>query len=176
MNTVIIALGSNIEKERNLPLALKMLREMCRVTAVAPIYETIPAGLLNQPNFWNTAVLIKTTLTPTQIKQEVIGPIETKLGRVRQADSNAPRTIDLDIVLFNDAVGEYEGGDGRKRLLPDPDLLKFPHLVVPVSDLAPIMPHPLSGETMAHLAERLLAEMSEQMGERPLWEVQIRVF
>ena len=67
-NQVVIALGSNIDKEQNLPAALLLLGELCEVTAVAPIYETIPVGLLDQPNFWNTAVLIKTDLTPEAIK------------------------------------------------------------------------------------------------------------
>lgn len=145
-----------------MPLAVAMLREMCRVTAqsdsefaVATIYETLPVGLVEQPNFWNTAVLIETDLNPTQIKQTIIGVIETKLNRVRQADPNAPRTIDADIILFNDFVGEYDGGDGRMRPLPDPDLLNYPHVAVPVAELLPDMPHPVTGERLADLAARM---------------------
>jgi 2-amino-4-hydroxy-6-hydroxymethyldihydropteridine diphosphokinase len=166
MNKVVITLGSNVEKERNLPLAVAMLREMCQVIAIASVYETLAVGLLNQPNFWNTAVLLQTDLTPSQLKQTVINSIETKLNRVRQEDPNAPRTIDVDIVLFNDWVGEYDGGDGRLRPLPDPDLLKFPHVAVPVADLLPGLPHPVTGERLADLAERLLVEV----GGRPLWK------
>ena len=123
-NQVVIALGSNIEKEQNLPLSHCSCCKRCvDVTAVSPIYETEPVGLLNQPNFWNTAVLLQTDLTAQpNLKQQLINTIETKLKRVRQADKNAPRTIDADIVLFNDAVFEYDGGDGRFRLIPDPDL------------------------------------------------------
>jgi 2-amino-4-hydroxy-6-hydroxymethyldihydropteridine diphosphokinase len=171
MPQVIIALGSNIQKERNLALAVEMLRQMCQVVAVAPIYESAPVGLLEQPNFWNTAVLLHTTLTPTQLKQEVIGAIETKLKRVRQTDPNAPRTIDADIILYGDFVGEYEGGDGRARPLPDPDLLKFPHVAVPVADLLPDLPHPVTGERLADVAERLL----EEVGGRPLWKQDIKL-
>lgn len=169
MNQVVIALGSNIEKERNLTLAVAMLRRLGRVTAVAPLYETVPVGLRNQPNFWNTAVLMETDLTPAQVKQTIITPIETALKRERQADPNAPRTIDADMVLFNDMVGEYEGSDGRKRPLPDPDLLRFPHVAVPVADLLPEMPHPQTGERLADLAARLLAEVRAETGARPLW-------
>ena len=151
-----------------MPLAIKLLREMCVVTAVSPIYETEPVGLLNQPRFWNTAVLIQTDLTASQIKQQIIGPIETKLKRVRQADKNAPRTIDADIVLFNDAVFEYDGGDGRSHPIPDPDLTKFPHVAVPVADLLPDFPHPETGELLGVLAERLLEEVVEVYGRSPL--------
>ena len=170
-NRVVIALGSNIEKEQNLPRAIELLREMCDVTAVSPIYETEPVGLLNQPNFWNTAVLIQTDLSASQIKQQIIGSIETKLKRVRQADKNAPRTIDADIVLFNDAVFEYDGGDGRSRPIPDPDLAKFPHVAVPVADLLPDFPHPQTGELLGDLAQRLLDEMVKEYGRSPLKRV-----
>ena len=171
LNQVVIALGSNIEKEQNLPRAIELLREMCEVTAVSPIYETEPVGLLNQPNFWNTAVLLQTDLTASQIKQQIIGTIETKLKRVRQTDKNAPRTIDADIVLFNDAVFEYDGGDGRSRPIPDPDLTKFPHVAVPVADLLPDFPHPQTGEPLGELAQRLLAEVVREYGRSPLSKV-----
>jgi 2-amino-4-hydroxy-6-hydroxymethyldihydropteridine diphosphokinase len=167
-NQVVIALGSNIEKERNLPRAIGLLREMCVVTAVSPIYETEPVGLLNQPRFWNAAVLIQTALTASEIKQQIIGPIETKLKRVRQANKNAPRTIDADIVLFNDAVFEYDGGDGRSRSIPDPDLSKFAHVAVPVADLLPDFPHPETGERLGELAKRVLEEVVEVYGRSPL--------
>ena len=170
-NQVVIALGSNIEKEQNLPRAIELLREMCVVTAVSPIYETEPVGLLNQPNFWNTAVLLQTDLTASQIKQQLIGSIETKLKRVRQADKNAPRTIDADIVLFNDAVFAYDGGDGRSRPIPDPDLAKFPHVAVPVADLLPNFPHPQTGEPLGELAQRLLAEVVKEYGRSPLTKI-----
>jgi len=169
MNNVVIVLGSNIEKEHNLPKAVEMLQATGSVTAVAPIYETKPRGLLEQPDFWNTAVLLQTELSPAQIKKDVLTPIERKLKRVRLADPNAPRTIDADIVLFNDFVGEYEGGDGRLRPLPDPDLLKFPHVAVPVAELVPDMLHPVTGERMADLAARLVVEGTELFGKRPLW-------
>lgn len=170
MNQVVIALGSNIDKERNLPQAVALLRQMGDVTAVAPVYESAPVGLLAQPNFWNTAVLLQTTLTPTQLKQEVIGVIETTLKRIRQQDPNAPRTIDADIILYGDFVGDYDGGDGRVRPLPDPDLLKFPHVAVPVADLLPHGRHPITGERLADLASRLMVETEEKMGVRPLWK------
>ncbi len=168
MNQVVIALGSNIEKERNLPLAVRLLREMCAVTAVSPVYETIPVGLLNQPNYLNMAVLIQTDLTAAQIKQGPIHTIETQLNRMRSDDPNAPRTIDVDIVLFNDDIFTYDGGDGRMRQIPDPDLLKFPHVAVPVADLLPDMPHPQTGEALSQSAQNLVEKVTAKHG-LPLW-------
>ncbi|MEM7335984.1 MAG: 2-amino-4-hydroxy-6-hydroxymethyldihydropteridine diphosphokinase, partial [Chloroflexota bacterium] len=154
-NLVVIALGSNIDKEHNLPAALALLRGMCEVTAVAPIYETVPVGLLDQPNFWNTAVLIQSDLTPEVIKRDMIGHIERELKRVRQEDPNAPRTIDADIILYNDEVREYAGEDGRMRQIPDKDLSRFVHVALPVADLLPEGKHPETGEPLKALADRL---------------------
>ncbi len=168
MNQVVIALGSNIEKERNLPAAIKLFREMCQVTAVAPIYETIPVGLLDQPNFWNTAVLIETDLSPEHIKAEIIEKVEQELKRVRQADPNAPRTIDADIILFNDEVREYAGLDGRMRQIPDKDLARFVHVALPVTDLVPEGRHPLTDEPLKELTDRLYQD-SFQEGKPVIW-------
>ena len=182
MNTVTLSLGSNIDKERNLPEAVRLLREMCATTepvtstgsvigsvvAVAPVYETVPTGLLNQPNFFNTAVLMQTTLSATEVKETIIATIETKLNRVRQADKNAPRTIDIDIALFNDGVFNYELSDGSTRRVPDKDILRFPHVAVPLADILPDMPHPETGELLASIAINLLAEADENtIWQRP---------
>lgn len=155
MNEVYLILGSNIEKERNLPTAVSLLREMVNVIAVSSVYETVPVGLKDQANFWNTAVHMQTPLTATQLKQQVLSLIEQRLKRVRQADKNAPRTIDLDIVLFNEDVFEYDGGDGRSRHIPDPDLLKFAHVASPIAELAPEMLHPETAESLPSIAQRL---------------------
>ena len=170
MNDVVIVLGSNIDKEVNLPLAVQLLREMCTVTAVSPVYETIPVGLLTQPSFLNTAVRIQTDLCATKLKQGPIHTIETRLKRIRTEDPNAPRTIDVDIVLFNDEVFAYDGGDGRIRQIPDPDLLKFPHVAIPIADLLPNKPHPQTGTLLTTLAQCLLAKSTSQHGSSPLWQ------
>ncbi|PIE80564.1 MAG: 2-amino-4-hydroxy-6-hydroxymethyldihydropteridine diphosphokinase [Chloroflexi bacterium] len=162
MNLVALSFGSNIDKERNLPEAVRLLHEMTElveIIAVAPVYETAPTGLLNQPNFFNTAVLIHTPLSATEVKETIINRIETQLKRVRQADKNAPRTIDIDIVLFNDDVFNYELSDGSTRHVPDKDILRFPHVAVPLADLLPDMLHPETGERLSAITTRLLAEI-----------------
>ena len=74
---------------------------------------------------------------------------------MRQADPNAPRTIDADIILYNDEVGEYVGEDGRMRQIPDKDLARFVHVALPVADLLPHGTHPQTGESLTQLADRL---------------------
>jgi 2-amino-4-hydroxy-6-hydroxymethyldihydropteridine diphosphokinase len=161
----VILLGSNIDKERNLPAAVRLLRQQCHVLACSSVYETLAAGTPGYPNFLNAAVLIETPLDTRTLKQEVLAAIEQQLHRVRTDDPNAPRTLDADVILFNDAVFDWNG-----RHIPDPDLLRFPHVARPVADLLPDMSHPETGELLATLAGRLEAQATAgNHGEPVLW-------
>jgi len=164
MNRIVLLLGSNIDKERNLPEAVRLLGEMAQVTAVSSVYETAPVGTRDQPSFLNAAVMVESPLSAAAFKQNVIDAVEKRLHRVRVADKNAARTIDVDIVLFNDAVLTYNG-----RSLPDPDLLRFVHVAVPVAELLPLMPHPVTGERLVDIASRLLKEAAQD-GPLPIWK------
>jgi 2-amino-4-hydroxy-6-hydroxymethyldihydropteridine diphosphokinase len=161
-NQIIISIGSNINKEVNLPLAVQLLAEKCQLIAASPVYETVPVGLINQANFFNAAVLIETNLDALQFKQQILIPIEQQLSRIRSAEKNAPRTIDLDISLFNNEIQDID----QNHHIPDPDLLKFPHVAVPIADIVPNLRHPETGETMGNIAARLL----ERTEKNVLWE------
>jgi len=147
-----ISIGSNVDAERNLPEAVRRLAGLCRLLSVSPVYETQPVGTpsADQSNFLNAAALVETELTAAQLKSQVLQPIEQELGRVRTANRNAPRTIDLDISLYGNQVLEVGG-----RHIPDPDMLRFPHVAVPLADLAPEQRHPETGETLADIAQRM---------------------
>ena len=157
MPRVVISLGSNIDKEHNLPAAVRLLASSPAVSlvAVSPVYETASVGAGDGPHFFNAAVLLLTTQTAAELKDGLLSDVERALGRVRTADKNAPRTIDLDITLYDDDIFEYTPSDGRPRRVPDPDLRRFPHCLQPVADLLPDMPHPETGEPLGRLAERL---------------------
>lgn len=148
-NRAFIAMGSNINAEKNLQAAVRLLAERCVLLAVSAVYETMPVGTTDQPNFLNAAALIETPLAVADLKREVLLPIEQQLGRVRVADKNAPRTIDLDIALFNSEVLDVEA-----RHVPDPDILRHAHVAVPLADLAPQYRHPETGQTLREIAER----------------------
>lgn len=165
MNRAVVNLGSNIDKEKNLPAAVQILSKACRVVDISAVYETLPRGPADQPNFFNAAVLIETELGPADLKERILGPIEKVLGRVRTGDKYAPRTIDVDLVLFNEEILEFDG-----RHIPDPDIVRFPHVAMPVADLVPDMPHPETGEPMRAIARRLLqAATAQNDGEPPIW-------
>ena len=138
-----------------------------RVIDVSSVYETVPRGLKEQPNFFNLAILIESELNPSQLKQHLIDPIEKSLNRIRKQDKNAPRTIDLDIVLYGEQVMNYEGDDGHTRYIPDPDLLQYAHVAVPIAELAPELIHPITGQSIARIAQNLIAGSADN-GERIL--------
>ncbi len=156
MPPVLIAIGSNIARERNVPLALRRLRGQPGITlvAVSPIYESEAEPLASgegstaapQAPYYNAAALIETSLPPADLKAALRG-IEQALGRVRTADKYAPRPIDLDIALYGGEILDLDG-----RHIPDPDIARAPHVAIPLADLAPDWVHPESGLTLRRIA------------------------
>jgi len=148
-NLAYLSLGSNIQPERHLPAAVAQLARFGRVRAVSTVWETPPLGLTDQPNFLNACVLLETDLSARALRQEAIAAIEAELGRVRTADKNAPRTIDIDIMLFNHDIVQV----GRRRI-PDPEVLERPFVAIPLAEIAPDYVHPDTGETLQNIARR----------------------
>jgi 2-amino-4-hydroxy-6-hydroxymethyldihydropteridine diphosphokinase len=169
-NRAVILLGSNVDKEQNLPMAALLLRRLCPVVAVSPVYETAPVGLTGQPDFLNAAMLIETDLDATALKETVLNPIEKELDRRRQSDKYAARTIDLDLVLFNDDVFTLSN-----RRIPDPDLRRHLHVAIPVADLLPDTMHPETGETIGAIARRLHAEATAAGRQLPRKRQDVRL-
>ncbi|MEA3336169.1 MAG: 2-amino-4-hydroxy-6-hydroxymethyldihydropteridine diphosphokinase [Chloroflexota bacterium] len=151
MNVAYLSLGSNIDKEDNLVDAVDLLAKHGRLLAVSPVYETEAVGNPDDPTFFNAAVMLLTPLSAAQLKETVLRKIEAQLGRRRHDDPNAPRTIDLDISLFNNEVLTL-----GKRQIPDPEILLYPHVVVPLADVAPDYVHPQTGERLQDIACRVL--------------------
>jgi 2-amino-4-hydroxy-6-hydroxymethyldihydropteridine diphosphokinase len=162
MNDVYLSLGSNIEPIAHLKAAVELLREKLEVVAVSPVYETAPMGYTEQANFLNVAVHIRTAFSPEAVKT-ILLEIEQALGRVRDPQNkNAPRTIDLDIALWNDEKFNY--GE-RPWHVPDPDILRFIHIARPLADIAPYYLHPETEQTLESIAEGLAAEGLVQRGD-----------
>jgi 2-amino-4-hydroxy-6-hydroxymethyldihydropteridine diphosphokinase len=148
-NRAYLSLGSNIEPEHHLPLAVTMLGRFGRVAAVSTVWESPPADASDQPNYLNAAVLLETTLTAFKLREQAIAYIEAALGRVRSADKNAPRPIDIDIMLFNAEVLQL----GERRI-PSPEIIERAFVAVPLAEIAPDYVHPLNGATLAEIAAR----------------------
>jgi len=147
MPRVYIGVGSNIDPERNIPAALKMLGEAVRIVAISTFYKTSPIGSPNSPEFYNGVVAIDTDVLPRDLKFRVLRRIEEAVGRIRCDDKYAPRTIDLDILLYGDIIINEPD-----LIIPDPDIATREFLAVPLMEICPDMalPH-LSTDSMTAL-------------------------
>jgi 2-amino-4-hydroxy-6-hydroxymethyldihydropteridine diphosphokinase len=136
---VYLSLGSNIDPELNLPRAIELLAGHGNVEAISSVWESRAVGS-SGPNFLNGSVLFITDLSAAQLKDQVIRPVESALGRVRTADKNAPRTIDIDIMMVDGKPFNLDKWDNAFVLLP-------------ISELLPEAQHPLRHETLRDAAE-----------------------
>ncbi len=144
VHLVYLGLGSNISPQRNIPRAIQLIKEAVQVITISKIWNT-PAVGTEGPNFLNAAIAVQTDLSPERLKSEVTRRIEDQLGRVRTEDKNAPRPIDIDILIYD-------------HRLFDPQIWTLVHLAVPLAELVPSYIHPETGETLAQTAQRLLVE------------------
>lgn len=159
MNRAFLALGSNIEPERHLPRAVSAMTQFGHLRQVSSVWESDPVGYAAQPRFLNAAVLLETSLSVARLRTDVITAIEEGLRRIRDPlEKNGPRTIDVDLALFNAEILR----DGHREI-PDPDILTRTFLAVPLAELAPDYVHPVTGRTLQQIAEDLVAQ-----GHQPL--------
>ncbi len=103
MNTVIIGVGSNIEPGSNIREAIRLVCQGALLLGVSTFKKTSPIGIENQPDFINGAIKISTPMQKEQL-QELLKTIENQLGRNRELPKFGPRTIDLDIVVWNGEI------------------------------------------------------------------------
>jgi 2-amino-4-hydroxy-6-hydroxymethyldihydropteridine diphosphokinase len=158
MDRVFIGIGSNIDPAKNVQAAIHSLAQRTRVVAVSTVYLTEALDRPEQAPYYNCVAEIETDQLPQELKNSVLRPIENELGRMRTSDKYAPRTIDLDLIVYGDRAM-----DSEDMLLPDPDILKRPFLAVPLRELAPDLVLAGYGLRIADIADSL-----SQGGMKPL--------
>jgi 2-amino-4-hydroxy-6-hydroxymethyldihydropteridine diphosphokinase len=146
MKLVYLGLGSNLgDREANLRSAIERLEAPeLRVLRVSPTYETEPMDLRDQPWFLNLVVEANTSLFPLQLLSRT-GRIERELGRQRTVEKG-PRTIDIDILLYGNAVVETP-----RLQLPHPRMIERRFVLAPLADLSPDLRHPTAHKTIREL-------------------------
>ncbi len=145
-NDVYIAVGSNIEPEKNIISALIKLKSYVEIINISTFYKTKPIKRPEQPYFLNGIFHISTNIPPRKLKFEILRKIESELGRIRTDDKYAPRTIDLDIIIYDDKL--IRQPDIR---IPDPEIRKRSFIAIPLLELAPNIILPDTNEPLAEL-------------------------
>lgn len=148
-----LSLGSNIEAPTNLPAAVRALGRYGTILRVSRVWESEPVGFAEQPNFFNAALLLETSLPAAELREKIIPTVESALHRVRDPHNrNAPRTIDIDLSLYNREILQL----GSRRI-PDPEILTRAFVAVPLAEVDPGYVHPDDGRTLAMIAAELAA-------------------
>lgn len=139
-----LSLGSNIEPEINLVKAVGLLKNHGKIEKVSSAWESKSVGA-DGPNYLNACVLLVTPLSRIALKQKVLLPIETGLGRKRSKNKFAPRTMDIDIVLFDNK-------------LVDNKYWEQAFVVIPFAEIYPDYENPITHETLLERAKHLRKE------------------
>jgi 7,8-dihydro-6-hydroxymethylpterin-pyrophosphokinase len=105
------------------------------------VWETKSVGF-DGPNFLNACALFLTPLQPFELKDKIIRPIEAELGRIRYANKNAPRTIDIDLLLFDNTP-------------LNTDFWEYAFVIVPLAELVSDFEHPIRHEKLSRVAEQI---------------------
>ena len=147
--TAYIGLGANLgQRERTLREAVRRIAQLGEITAVSSLYETEPVGFREQPSFLNAVVALETALDPAELMRELLA-IEQAMGRQRTF-RNAPRTLDLDVLLVDGIVVEAPG-----LTLPHPRMHERAFVLVPLAEIAPELVHPVQRQTVSELLDEL---------------------
>jgi len=145
LRKVYLNLGSNIQPEINLVKAVLLLSEHGEVRRVSNAWESRSVGA-PAPNYLNACVLFPSPFDMVDLKEKIIRPIEARLGRERSENKYIPRTMDIDIILFDDQLHK----DG---------LWKAAFVIVPLAEIYPEYQNPITRETITETATRLRQEV-----------------
>jgi 2-amino-4-hydroxy-6-hydroxymethyldihydropteridine diphosphokinase len=156
---VYLSLGSNVgDRAAQLRDALTRLSAAGRVVAVSSFYETEPVEFTQQPWFLNCAAALETNKTPEQMMAALLA-IEEQMGR-RRAQNKGPRSIDIDILLFGDAVM-----DSNELRIPHPAMHQRRFVLEPLAEIAPEVQHPAFKKTIRELRNSLPVGQSVRRSE-----------
>ncbi len=159
MAHVFVSVGSNIDREANVRAALDALAQRFSNLEQSKVYESKAVGFVGDP-FYNLVVAFDTDDDP-QTVADTLHQIEDDNGRTRSGGKFAARTLDLDLLLYDDLIMEQ-----GKLSLPRDEITKYAFVLLPLAEMVPERRHPVSGKTYAELWRGFDA------AAQPLWPVE----
>ena len=156
-------MGGNLASWAGLPeltfvAAALRLQSLGLIAARSSLYSTEPMGFADQPRFVNAVIALETELAPHQLLRSLMA-IEKDFGRDRSSGFvNGPRTLDLDILLFDDLIVREPGLE-----IPHPRLAERAFVLVPLDEIAPQIVDPRSGRTVSQLLHDSIPRFRKQI-------------
>ncbi|MGV6850800.1 MAG: 2-amino-4-hydroxy-6-hydroxymethyldihydropteridine diphosphokinase [bacterium] len=144
MAKAYLSLGSNVDPERCLIAGIHSLREQFGDVICSSVFQC-PAEGFDGDDFLNMAAIIHTDLSPQKLK-EALHDIEYTHGRTRGAERFTDRTLDIDLVLYDDIILDEPG-----LQIPRDELDKYSFVLAPLAEIAPEYTHPVSGIKLQQL-------------------------
>ena len=144
MALVHLSIGSNIDREANVTSALEALSQSYGQLVISSVYESEAVGFDGDP-FYNLVVAINTGLGVGELFK-ALRDIEFQHGRCRSGARFSSRTLDVDILTYDDVVGEIEG-----VMLPRGEILRNAFVLQPLAEIAPDAAHPVAHKTYRQL-------------------------
>jgi 2-amino-4-hydroxy-6-hydroxymethyldihydropteridine diphosphokinase len=158
MPRVFVSIGSNIDKEKNVAIAVRALASYYRPLTISRVYESPPFGFRGE-NFYNLVVGFDTEERVTEVAARLTD-IERTCGRVRSDKAFDSRTLDMDLLLYGDLTRHDKEVD-----VPRPEIGEHAFVLLPLAEIAPKLKHPETGQTFEAMWESFKDRMQE------LWPV-----
>lgn len=144
MSTAYLGLGSNVDAERHIRIAIQALQDEFGELALSPVYRSEAVGFEGD-DFLNLAARIETDKCPLELR-DFLRALEQAHGRDRNTPKWSDRTLDIDILLYDDLI-VYDD----QLEIPRKEILKFAHVLKPLADLAPDLEHPVEHRTISEI-------------------------
>ena len=162
MSTGYISMGSNIDKDVHIPAGVQALEQLFGKLTISSIYDSEPVGFTGD-SFYNLVVGFNSELSVKEVAK-LLRQIELDNGRTRDSQKFSARTLDLDLLLYDDLIVN----NGRLQI-PRDEIERYAFVLEPLAEVAPSLKHPISGQRYAQLWEQFDKTGLKQKRVTPAW-------